>query len=184
MSHKKKVNKRTLRRSLNKEYPNSVFVYGSLMQGFHNYKPYLEGQYYIGQANTVDHYVMLDLENFPGLAAFNTRTAYSLPVKGELYNVSNDCLEALDFLEGNGKFYTRELIHINSRLGTPTKAWCYLMRPKDPPPYSNVNVCHPLESGVYCWRHQNFLKHKIEIYLKTKGNENKNDKPNEQSEQT
>jgi gamma-glutamylcyclotransferase (GGCT)/AIG2-like uncharacterized protein YtfP len=46
---------------------------------------------------------------------------YATDVWGEVYSIDQDCLTALDLLEGNGRHYTRR------KVSTPWKnAWLYL----------------------------------------------------------
>ena len=71
-----------------------VFVYGTLLQGFGNNR-LLRGQEFLGTAETEGEFTLLSLTGFPGLME-GGETA----IKGEVYEVDDECLVWLDFLEG------------------------------------------------------------------------------------
>ena len=64
---------------------------------------------------------LVDLGAYPGLLK-KGRTA----VKGELYEVNNDTLQDLDFLEEVPTLYTREVI----QLPDGQKVWTYFLQPQ------------------------------------------------------
>ncbi len=102
---------------------HNVFVYGSLKQGFHN-NTLLKTQKFIGKFSTAKAiYQMLHLGIYPGV----TRQGSSY-IEGELYQVSDSCLDHLDELEDNGKIYKRELIELNNY---PDPCWTYLLINED-----------------------------------------------------
>jgi gamma-glutamylcyclotransferase (GGCT)/AIG2-like uncharacterized protein YtfP len=103
-----------------------VFVYGTLKQGNGNYRHYLQQSELLGRCALVGKHTMVDLGAFPGVINYGEESkAPEKTVYGEVYRVTSDVLGALDLLEGNGSFYTRE------KVWTPwKKAWCYYL-PKE-----------------------------------------------------
>jgi gamma-glutamylcyclotransferase (GGCT)/AIG2-like uncharacterized protein YtfP len=106
-----------------------VFVYGSLLKGFGNYRHYLAGKdaAYVGRATTVDAaWGMLDLGSFPGVVPSKRGS----PVKGEVYMVTDDVFKRLDRLEGHPRMYKREQVEVevSTRSGDATTlyAWMYV----------------------------------------------------------
>lgn len=102
-----------------------VFVYGSLKSGYWNNSILSrnEGNAYLGQYVTKDDtFQMKSLGAFPGVSKGGTYA-----IVGELYNVTRATLDSLDRLEGNGSFYTRELVDLE---GCDHQAWIYLL-PRD-----------------------------------------------------
>lgn len=71
-----------------------IFVYGTLLSGFGN-NILLEGQNFLGPATTKPEFTFIDIGGFPGLME-GGKTA----IKGEVYDVDDDCLVSLDRLEG------------------------------------------------------------------------------------
>jgi gamma-glutamylaminecyclotransferase len=101
-----------------------VFVYGSLMSGFHNHR-LLEtsAAEFVRVDRTAEAaWVMHDLGAFPAvvLAAGPGRA----PVVGEVYEVDAATLARLDRLEGCPRLYGREEV----RLEGGGFAWMYVMR--------------------------------------------------------
>jgi len=89
-----------------------IFVYGSLKKGF-KFNYFLEDYkaFFIGKAKTVDKFYLQRYEkaSFPFM--------YEKPEKeiiGELYEISEDILIQLDFLEGYPVFYNRKEIKVIS----------------------------------------------------------------------
>lgn len=97
-----------------------VFVYGSLKVGFSNHDRFLSDSKLIG-TRTTKHadYVMYSLGYFPYVTLGNGK------IEGELYLVDDRTLYNLDVLEGNGTFYTRELVELD---GETQPAWMYIIR--------------------------------------------------------
>lgn len=106
-----------------------VFVYGTLKRGFPNH-PYMSGATFIGEARTRDAY--------PLVVGGTWFTPYLIPergsghpVKGELWEVPEAMMPALDELESthlpNG--YRRELIPIETLGdGASVEAWAYFRK--------------------------------------------------------
>ncbi len=99
-----------------------VFVYGTLLTGFHNWKLYVQPMLATGQANLLGeavtskaHPMIVTAErNVP--AMFNTELGEC--INGEVYEVSEACIRALDIIEGtNTGFYYRGNIEVLSKEG-------------------------------------------------------------------
>lgn len=111
-----------------------VFVYGSLLSGLDNHR-LLVGQRFIGEASTRPAFTLASLGEFPGMAAGGSQA-----VAGEVYQVTPECLAALDRLEGHPRFYRRSIITLDNGLKVAT----YLL------PAARVSGCPIVESGS--WR--------------------------------
>ena len=115
--------------------PIRVFVYGTLKNGHGNHR-LLATSKFLGRSYIEGRYKMLSLGGFPGLVA-----SQSLPeahIVGEVYQVSEDVFQALDYLEGHPRFY--------ERMKVPTQyknAWAYFL----PEAYLERNY---VDAGV-CW---------------------------------
>lgn len=111
----------------------TVFVYGTLIRGQRNNRLLSEAEY-IGEAELND-YAMYDLVYFPGIKAES-----GSKVKGELYEVDETTLEALDRLEGDGYLYVRQKVKAHMG-GVTILAFTYVYNqevdPKDRIPYEN-----------------------------------------------
>lgn len=88
-----------------------VFVYGSLKRGFWNHEWLTSPiQKFLGEAVTIDPFHMADV-GFPYIfqpddnIEFNNRP---LPVMGEVYEVDDNVVRGLDYLEGVPHHYSRE----------------------------------------------------------------------------
>jgi gamma-glutamylcyclotransferase (GGCT)/AIG2-like uncharacterized protein YtfP len=83
----------------------NVFVYGTLMKGFSNYKHYLEGRSnvkFLGMAK-VEGYSMYHVSYFPGIVPDKGES-----ILGEVYQVDEKLLRQLDILEAEGHMYIRQ----------------------------------------------------------------------------
>lgn len=110
----------------------TVFVYGSLKEGFHNHS-IIQDAICLGRAITKESYLLMPGPGFPYLLkAYND---FELkPIIGEIYGVGPKTFARIDQLEGNGIFYQREKVHVHNRNGQLTKAWAYfLMNERDLP---------------------------------------------------
>lgn len=81
-----------------------VLVYGSLMSGQGNHR-FLAGARFVAIAHTEPVFTLVSLGAFPALVAGGATS-----VRGELYEVDDATLTALDRLEGAPTFYRRELV--------------------------------------------------------------------------
>ena len=90
------------------EFP--VFVYGSLKRGFGNHDLLAKSKFH-GSLNTAeDCYHMNSLGAFPAVTTVSDDCENGYSISGELYTVDSATLRKLDQLEGNGSFYTRQLV--------------------------------------------------------------------------
>lgn len=96
----------------------TVFVYGSLKQGFGNHR-HLEGQELLG-TGTLKGFDMFSLGPFPAIQPGQGN------VNGELYRVDEDAFRCLDRLEGHPVMYCREPSIINDSNGEKVEAWVYV----------------------------------------------------------
>lgn len=140
------------------ENKNYVFVYGSLLSGLSN-NHRLEGSKLICKGVTKDLFCMISFGGFPGLISnpndqqtpmekVRSKSLF-LQTEGEVYEVSDATLQgSLDSLEGNGRFYTRELIKINGLKENDGMAWCYLL----PKSHLDKEVCLPTDDRLYSWK--------------------------------
>lgn len=122
-----------------------VAVYGTLKMGHPNHR-LLEGQHYLGRCMLKDKYLMYSLGGFPAIVRVHDKMPEELQKLGtevscEVYAVDGKCLDALDLLEGNGSFYTRQ------KVVTPWKnTWVYLF-PDDA--YKNYPNNALVKDGVW-----------------------------------
>ncbi|KAL3836231.1 hypothetical protein ACJMK2_021670 [Sinanodonta woodiana] len=119
-----------------------VFVYGTLKRGQPNYF-YLDERSgtakkgiskFLGKGQTVDKYplVVATRFNVPFLLA---ASGTGKNVIGEVYEVDDECFQALDELEDYPKLYGRELINVRlldrdgnmASCGDTIQCWCYLL---------------------------------------------------------
>jgi len=85
-----------------------LFVYGTLKRGLSNHR-LLAGQEYLGEAVSEPRYRLIDLGPYPGLIRDEEHGA---AVAGELWEVSECCLQELDDFEGFA--YIREPIALQN----------------------------------------------------------------------
>ena len=74
-----------------------LFVYGTLKRGFSR-SAALQGERFLGPAQTQPRYRMYNVGNFPGLV----EAPDGLCIEGELWDVSPECFKRLDEIEGVG----------------------------------------------------------------------------------
>ena len=89
-----------------------IFVYGTLLTNFHNWRLYVQPMLSTGQAQLVSEAVTE--ARFPMIvtAERNVPAIYNCDagnrIKGEIYDMSESCVQALDIIEGTKDgFYTR-----------------------------------------------------------------------------
>lgn len=100
--------------------PIRVFVYGTLKQGHGNHRLLAQSKF-LGRCVVKDKHRLVSLGGFPGLVA-TPGDDEERPVSGEVYQVNEETLLSLDFLEGHPRFYERQ------KLSTPFKnAWAYYL---------------------------------------------------------
>lgn len=96
-----------------------VFVYGSLKKGFGNSSYIGMDSTFICSTQTAEKkFNMVSLGAFPACSEGGTSA-----IKGELYLVDEPTMMNVDFLEGNGMYYTRKLV----KLASGHTAWIYLV---------------------------------------------------------
>lgn len=100
--------------------PTRVFVYGTLLAGEPNH-PVLAGARHVANARTQPAFELRDLGPFPGLVSGGAHA-----VAGEVYEVDEATLAALDRLEGHPRFYRRTRIALDDG----TKVETYLLSPE------------------------------------------------------
>lgn len=119
-----------------------VFVYGTLMRGRRNHR-FLRTAHFLGPAR-VKHVGLYQVSPaFPGAV----REQNSV-VRGELYQIDEPTLAALDRLEDEGYLYKREMLEVvMEEAGVLVKAWVYLWRHGVSP-----ETAVPLEEQPWCHR--------------------------------
>jgi gamma-glutamylcyclotransferase (GGCT)/AIG2-like uncharacterized protein YtfP len=115
-----------------------VFVYGSLKRGHGNHVV-LSDAHYVGMGAVTLSGRMVDLGAFPGV--IRQRDAAHYEVKGEIYEVDEDTLNALDYLEGHPRFYRRD----KYKTANGIRVWMYTL-----PDAESYDRCEYVESGI--WR--------------------------------
>lgn len=102
-----------------------VFVYGSLKK-YGSLSAYLVNTECVGEARipAEDNFIMRDLGAYPALQ--RVANGAGTAIKGELYIIDHNVLDALDNAEGYPTLYTRELICVNVG-ANQFKAWVYFI---------------------------------------------------------
>jgi len=80
---------------------DKVFVYGSLKEGFYNHDVLGDSEL-LGLFTTEPNYTMFDLGSYPGVMKGG-----STAILGEVYKITPETLERLDYLEGYPGYYDR-----------------------------------------------------------------------------
>ena len=88
-----------------------LFVYGSLKKGFWN-DFFLKNSKSIGHYQTCLNYGLLINNELPFMVSFLSL----YPISGEVYEINDNELKAIDNLEGNGKWYTRRVISVTNNI--------------------------------------------------------------------
>lgn len=85
-----------------------LFVYGTLKRGFSR-AAVLQGETFLGLAKTEARYRLLNCGNYPGLV----EASEGVSIEGELWDISPDCLQRLDEIEGVGiQLYQRTKVSL------------------------------------------------------------------------
>ena len=117
-----------------------VFVYGSLKTGFGNHRVLGDNEPLREDQTLNAGWNMFSMGGFPGIVPG------SQYISGELYEVDDSILERLDWLEGNGHFYTREVVPLASGVD----AWMYVLPPQEGRNNSQDRV-HTNDNGLQSW---------------------------------
>lgn len=106
-----------------------VFVYGTLKRNFRN-SHYLKNAKFIGDSETIEKFSMITCSNynFPILFKNNELNLETQKIEGELYRVTPEILENLDFLERG--LYEKTLIEVlnksnNNKYNAYAYTWIY-----------------------------------------------------------
>lgn len=105
-----------------------IFVYGTLMRGFGNYRRLLEGQStFVGTATLgptggKGGYTMLHLGGFPGVIPGNGIVA------GEVFEIDAKVVPSLDRLEGHPNFYKRTFVEVAMEDGSIEPMETYILQ--------------------------------------------------------
>lgn len=97
-----------------------VCAYGTLMRNHHNHL-YLRSSKFLGKSHTGPGYTF-----YRSGLPFIYKDPEGIGREVEVYEINDLTLKMLDRLEGNGHFYTRELITLTDG----QEAWIYLI-PKE-----------------------------------------------------
>ena len=107
-----------------------LFVYGTLKRGYQRHSV-LSGQHFFGRAESVDPGRLFDCGEYPGLVLCTDGNN----IKGELYSVSQQCLDACDQVEG-----------VSEGLYARHKLLVRVLRPG-----AAINTCHLTEAVLEAW---------------------------------
>jgi gamma-glutamylcyclotransferase (GGCT)/AIG2-like uncharacterized protein YtfP len=101
---------------------SKIFVYGTLKRG-HRAHAFLEDHnaIFLKEASTGPHYHLYKLGWFPGMVIDEYVDGC---VQGELYEVTEDCLERLDMYEGAPHLFRREEIELDD--GSKAISYLYM----------------------------------------------------------
>jgi gamma-glutamylcyclotransferase (GGCT)/AIG2-like uncharacterized protein YtfP len=112
-----------------------IFVYGTLKRGG-TIHWIIENFPFLGRAEA-EGFMLYDLGSYPAMVP-GVGVVY-----GEVYEVSEEALQSLDWVEGVPVLYRRELIEVSFEDGFSLKAWAYIYN-------GDVNGYSRIESGE--WR--------------------------------
>ena len=122
-----------------------TFVYGTLKQGGYNHTYISEAQF-LGVGETEEGFLMVSLGSYPGIIR---DPQCASRVAGELYLISDACLQTLDRLEDEGEEYIREKLVIS---GYPEPAWCYVLANREPDSWSSNDSRIRCTMDVQIWQ--------------------------------
>lgn len=88
-----------------------IFVYGTLKRGLSNHS-HLAGQRFVSTAQTKPVYLLFDVGGYPGLVH---AAKHGMAIEGEIWEIDEACLVALDRLEDTeGGEYERVIIALSA----------------------------------------------------------------------
>ena len=128
-----------------------VFVYGTLMKGARNEHIMNDATLVSENARTKEQsFLMLQFNSSssPGKQTPGVKHRGQGYVKGEVYEVDDEGLAALDKLEQNGVRYQREEIDMQDG----SKAWMYILIVDDQPSEQQDRI--NFENCVYSWKRE------------------------------
>jgi gamma-glutamylcyclotransferase (GGCT)/AIG2-like uncharacterized protein YtfP len=113
-----------------------VFVYGTLMRGKANHSVLVRmSARFVGSACTVDARTVVDLGPYPALLPSDrARDAKASTVRGEIFEVDDGDIDALDAFEGAPALYRRERISVTlvDAMSEPIETCVYVLAGKIP----------------------------------------------------
>ena len=95
-------------------------VYGTLKRGHGNWSYFLKDANYLGKVKTDKNYSLV----VAGLPYMIERAGTG--VKGELFEINEQELAAIDRLEGNPTFYERKSITVTDEAGNKIEVYAYV----------------------------------------------------------
>ena len=119
-----------------------VFVYGTLKSG-HGNNRLLRGSELVGMATTEEPMGFYG-KGIPFMFHEPAEGHEAVKVRGELWDVDNETLKALDQLEGHPTWYRREITSLRDDYGNRVHAYAYFMQ-GDP----STSYGLPIKSGVF-----------------------------------
>lgn len=109
----------------------TLFVYGTLKRGCRNHGA-LYGAEFVGQAATEPAYLIVNCGSYPGLVRTGDGEA-GLSIRGEIYQIGEELLAALDRFESVPLEYVRETIKLAD--GGEAQTYLYAL------PMTGLEVC-------------------------------------------
>lgn len=97
-----------------------VFVYGTLRKSHAN-NVILKDSKYIGASSITVPGKMIDFGGFPGVVGI--KGAPDKTVFGEVYEIDEETLNALDWLESHPRFYERQKVKTDDGI----RVWAYIL---------------------------------------------------------
>ena len=126
-----------------------LFVYGTLKKGHLNHKLLVDGRK-IADGYTVKTFLMMDTGEFPVVFERGNGLAAMLPITGELYEIEDYMLEALDRLEDLGGMYDRSIFQIRTAAEV-IPAIMYVGRSQYWSSIPNLEAAK-IHDGFYAWK--------------------------------
>jgi len=97
-----------------------IFVYGTLKRGGCR-AHVLRGQRYLGDAATAPRYRLYDTGTFPALV----EDPQGVSVRGEMWEIDDECLRVLDAVEDVPSLYERREVEIAEPLAADVQTYVY-----------------------------------------------------------
>jgi gamma-glutamylaminecyclotransferase len=106
-----------------------VFVYGTILSGMRN-NHRVEGNKFIGKGKTIEKLYMSSLKSlsYPMISYEPFHSTQEITrITGEVYEIDEETLQDLDYLEGHPYFYTRQFVNVELENDSIIKAFCYIV---------------------------------------------------------